>query len=103
MSQSNASPPSSPSVGKMNGHGHGHGHGHAPPSSTYQALSNNLSSSLTGTSGGASSSTNYGMYRNQPILRLDEKSGGYSATQVQPVSKADGPPMIFGIELKWIS
>lgn len=94
MSQSNASPPASPTIGKMNGH--------APPSSTYQALSNNLSSS-----GATASSTNYGLYRNQPILRLDEKSGGgggvgYSATPVQ-AAKSDGPPTILGIELKWIS
>lgn len=45
------------------------------------------------------------MYRNQPILRLDEKAGlmgGYSATPVQ-AAKLDAAPTILGIELKWIS
>jgi hypothetical protein len=40
------------------------------------------------------------MYRNQPILRLDEKAG-YSATPVN--AKSDSSPTILGIELKWIS
>lgn len=104
MSQSISSPPLSPGRGKINNHSSGL----PEASSTYQALSNNLSAGK----GGASSSTD-NTYRNQPVLRPEEKmatgaggggggGGGYSATPVQAI-RTEGPPRIFGIELKWIS
>jgi hypothetical protein len=82
-----ASPPASPKVNPSH-HNHHHGfHNHyQPPLSTYQALAS-----------GTSSQTNY---QSTYSKGMESRSAG----PIPQISRErDGPPMLFGIELKWIS